>query len=185
MSVDQLHITRLFQQIHCGNEAALWDLHTGYFHRLFRFVLSLTGNRECTEEVVNDTFLDIWQHRASLKNVDNEEVYLFICAKNRALKQIRKTDNYYRLLEHIHDFPCSLERTPHDLMVSSEIQHRINAAIQSLPLQCKLIFSLVKENNLKYREVACILGISVKTVENQISIALKKLSRSVPLLLVR
>lgn len=184
MPVNQLHIVLLFQRIHCGEEAALWDLHGIYFHKLFRFVLSITGNRECTEEAVNDTFLDIWQNRAQLANVINPEVYLFICAKNRALKQIRKQDNYDKALENIRDFPCVLERTPHDLLVSSEIQHRINQAIQALPLQCKLVFSLVKENNLKYREVASIMGISVKTVENQMSIALKKLSRSIPLTLI-
>lgn len=184
MPLNQLHIVQLFQQIHCGDESALWHLHGNYFHKLFRFVLSITGNRECTEEAVNDSFLDIWQNRHSLLNIDNPEVYLFICAKNRALRHIKKRHNYDRALENIHDFPCALERTPHDLLVSSEIQHRINQAIQSLPLQCKLIFSLVKESNLKYREVASIMGISVKTVENQMSIALKKLSHSIPLTLI-
>ncbi|MBX3242695.1 MAG: RNA polymerase sigma-70 factor [Chitinophagaceae bacterium] len=184
MPVNQIHIGKLFQQIHLGDETALWDLHTGYFHKIFRFVFSLTGNKELTEEAVNDTFLDIWQNRAVLDKVESPEVYLFVCAKNRALKQIKKQDNYSRLLENIHNFPCSLQRTPYDLLVSSELQIRINAAIQSLPVQCKLIFSLVKENNLKYKEVASILGVSVKTVENQVSIALKKLSQSIPFILI-
>ncbi len=184
MPSNKPHISELFLQIHQEEESALWELHHAYFHKLFRFVLSITGNKECTEEAVNDTFLDIWQSRHSLVNIGNAEVYLFICAKNRALKQIKKKGSYDKLMENLHQFPCTLERTPHDLMVSSEIQHRINLAIRALPLQCKIIFSLVKENNLKYREVATILGISVKTVENQMSIALKKLTHSIPLTLI-
>ncbi len=184
MPASKPHIAQLFHQIHNGDESALWRLHGNYFHKLFRFVLSITGSRECTEEAVNDSFLDIWQSRHSLINVENPEVYLFICAKNRALRQIRRRSSYDKVLENIHDFPCTLERTPHDLLVSSEIQNKINQAIQSLPIQCKLIFSLVKENGLKYREVASILDISIKTVENQMSIALKKLSRSISLTLI-
>jgi RNA polymerase sigma-70 factor (ECF subfamily) len=56
---------------------------------------------------------------------------------------------------------------------------QINAAIASLPPKCRVIFRLVKENNLKYREVAELLEISEKTVENQMAIALKKLTASI------
>jgi RNA polymerase sigma-70 factor (ECF subfamily) len=55
----------------------------------------------------------------------------------------------------------------------------INDAIAGLPPKCRMIFRLVKENNLKYREVADLLDISEKTVENQMTIALKKLSASI------
>lgn len=184
MQATKLNINHLFHQISQNDESAFWQLHKYYFHQVFRFVFALVGNKESTEEVVNDSFMDLWQKRQLLSNVNNPDVYMFICAKNRALKHIRKQNNYTKSLEAFHDFPCNIELTPHDMMVSSEIQRRINSAIQSLPPQCKLVFSLVKENNLKYREVAKLLGLSNKTVENQMAIALKKLSLSIPLTLI-
>jgi len=177
-----INISDLFLRMSAGNEEnALWELHTHYFHRLSRFVYALTGNKEITEEVVNDTFLGLWQKRHLLQNVSNPEVYIFICAKNKALRQIKKHNLYISTLDNLYDADCVIERTPHDILISSEIQRRINEAIASLPPQCKLIFSLVKENNLKYREVAKLLGLSEKTIENQMGIALKKLSISIPL----
>jgi len=64
-------------------------------------------------------------------------------------------------------------------MISSEMVEFIQKAIDALPAQCKLIFILIKENDFKYKEVAEILGISVKTVENHLAIALKKISASI------
>lgn len=182
MQSSTTNISELFLRMATtGDESALWDLHTNYFHRLFRFVFTLIGNKEVTEEVVNDTFLGLWQKKHLLQNVSSPEVYIFICARNKAFKQIKKQNIYTSLLDNLHDVDCVIERTPHDIMISSEIQRRINEAIAALPPQCKLIFSLVKENNLKYREVARLLGLSEKTIENQMGIALKKLSVSIPL----
>jgi len=64
-------------------------------------------------------------------------------------------------------------------MVTAEMIARIKDAIEQLPPKCRLIFKLIKEEELKYRDVAEILGISVKTVESQITIALKKIGNSI------
>lgn len=182
MQTQKLCLRELFSRMASSDdEAALWELHAQYFHRLYRFVFAFIGNKEITEEVVNDTFLDIWQSRHLLPKVLSAEVYIFICAKNRALKQLSKQNKHADVLTALHDIECVMVRTPYDILISSEMCRRINRAIRLLPPQCKLIFTLVKENGLKYREVAGLLGLSEKTVENQMSIALKKLSQSVPL----
>jgi RNA polymerase sigma-70 factor (ECF subfamily) len=106
---------------------------------------------------------------------------LFICAKNKALKQLKREKRLTESLHTLNDFECILDSTPHDIMITTELHRRINEAIGALPPKCKLIFSLVKENDLKYREVAELLGLSEKTIENQMGIALKKLSQSIQL----
>ena len=164
-----------------GDESALWDLHKAYFHRLYRFVYALTGVKEPAEEIVNDVFLDLWQKRHLLYNVAKPELYLFVCARNKTLKQLKKQKIFTESLNTLHNFDCILYKTPHDIMITTELHRRINEAIAALPPRCKLIFSLVKENNLKYREVSELLGLSEKTIENQMGIALKKLSQSIPL----
>ncbi|HRQ50298.1 MAG TPA: RNA polymerase sigma-70 factor [Agriterribacter sp.] len=179
---DTTDINALFHRMAAASdESALWALHKAYFHRLYRFVYALTGVKEPAEEIVNDVFLTLWQKRHLLCAVVKPELYMFVCARNTTLKQLKKQKIFMEPLNELHDFDCILHRTPHDIMITTELHRRINEAIAALPPRCKLIFSMVKENNLKYREVSELLGLSEKTVENQMGIALKKLSQSIPL----
>jgi RNA polymerase sigma-70 factor (ECF subfamily) len=70
--------------------------------------------------------------------------------------------------------------TPEDELISAELAKKLSQAIRELPSQCRIIFQLVKEDGLKYKEVASILDISVLTVRNQVAIALKKLEAALP-----
>lgn len=168
----------IFKRIAIADESALLELHKAFYHRLYRFVYAYIGFKEPAEEIVNDVFLTIWQKKHLLNKVSKPEMYLFICAKNQVFKQLKKQKLQTEPLSEIKDFDCILDRTPYDMMITSEIHKRVNEAINTLPPRCKLIFTLVKENNLRYKEVAALLGISLKTVENQMGIALKKLSHT-------
>lgn len=178
-ATEGINTVELFRRLaEDGDQEALWAIHKRYYRRLCHFVLPLVHTKEVTEEIVADTFMGIWQKRHLLTAVSNPEVYLFVCAKNRTLKHLKLKALITVSLE---DSPeCVLERDPSDILISSEMLLRINKAIETLPPRCKLIFILVKENNLKYREVADLLDISEKTVEVQISTALRKLSASIP-----
>lgn len=160
--------------------AVLWELHTYFFHRLFRLIYSIVRQKEAAEELTNDVFIQLWKSRQKLQHIENPEVYLFVCAKNRAYAHLKAKKPITDSLDDLRDFDLQLERSPEDILISSEMVQRINAAIRQLPPKCKLIFLLIKENNLKYREVAEILDISEKTVETQMNIAFKKLCRSIP-----
>lgn len=174
------HIASLFQQLSAApDEAALWQLHTRYFHRLYGYVLPFVQLKEAAEEITNDVFVDIWQRRHLLAKVQQPELYLFICAKNRALYYLKKKSLPFESLDHIRDTECVLEMDPYEQLISTEMLKQINQAIAALPPKCRMIFRMVKENNLKYREVAELLDISEKTVENQMSIALRKLTASI------
>jgi RNA polymerase sigma-70 factor (ECF subfamily) len=161
------------------DEAALWQLHTHYFHRLYAYVLSIVQQKEAAEEITNDIFVDIWQKRHLLADVRKPEMYLFICAKNKALRHQKKKSPVFESLDKAPELECILEKDPYEILISSEMLKCINDAISALPPKCRMIFRLVKENSLKYSEVAELLEISEKTVENQMTIALKKLSASI------
>jgi RNA polymerase sigma factor (sigma-70 family) len=66
---------------------------------------------------------------------------------------------------------------PEKLMLTEEMMRQIKKAINDLPPRCRLIFKLIKEDGLKYREVAELLQLSVKTVEAQMAIALRRLAK--------
>ena len=73
----------------------------------------------------------------------------------------------------------SVYLNPETMMINAEMNRRIQQAIQLLPTRCRLIFKLIKEDGLTYRETAELLELSVKTVENQMTIAFKKIGESV------
>lgn len=129
-----------------------------------------------TEEILSDTFLALWDNRESLMEVTNFNSYIYGIARHKAISFCRK-----RRLDNIaiDEYPLDLfvhtDTTPEDNLISKEAIKYINAAINSLPEKTKITFKLIREDNLKYKEVADILGISIKTVEAHMNIAVRKL----------
>jgi RNA polymerase sigma-70 factor (family 1) len=156
------------------------ELFVSFYNPLLRFAITLVKSREQAEEVVSDVFINIWEKRKRISSITNLKVYLFIAVKNTSLNYLsRQNKNLTDSVdEALMEFK-SIYFDPEQLMVTAEMVARIKAAIEQLPPKCKLIFKLVKEEELKYRDVAEILNISVKTVESQIAIALKKIGTSI------
>lgn len=84
-------------------------------------------------------------------------------------------------LDDVHTEFRSIYFDPEQLLITAEMFKRVCAAIQNLPPKCRLIFKLIKEDGLSYKEAAELLHLSVKTIENQMTIALRKLGDAVSL----
>ncbi|HZX60075.1 MAG TPA: RNA polymerase sigma-70 factor [Mucilaginibacter sp.] len=163
-----------------GDTAAYKELFLTFYNPLLRFAISFVKSREQAEEIVSDVFIHIWEKRNRLQGIGNLKVYLFISIKNTALNYISRQKNKPSF--DINEATLDLESIyfdPLQLMVTGEMVARIRAAIEQLPPKCKLIFKLVKEDDLTHREVADILSLSVKTVEAQLAIALKKIGKTI------
>lgn len=129
------------------------------------------------EEVVSDIFLEIWIRRKQLTEIENLSMYLYISVRNaslRKLQQVQKT-SVLSLDDMKVDF-ASHDPDAATNLVTHELSDKIASAIDQLPQQCKIIFKLAKEDRLRYKEIAQMLNISVKTIDNQLSIALKKIA---------
>lgn len=157
-----------------------------YYAPLSQFSYSITRSREIAEEIVSDVFLKIWMKRKSLLKIHNKHLYLYICTKNHSINRLikEKRTEAYSFEECLVEIR-SVYFDPEQLMVTAEMLRRIQQAIQQLPPKCQLIFKLIKEDELHYKEVAELLGLSVKTVENQMTIALRKLDKSIGFDIVR
>jgi RNA polymerase sigma-70 factor (family 1) len=156
----------------------LYDLLYGGLHRL---ACSIVKSSEAAEEIVSDVFIKVWQIRGKLMEIENLRVYLFTIAKNFSLNYITK--NYKNLTVSLDqlDIEAVMEfNGPAEMCISSDIVRQIKKTIQQLPPQCRLIFQLVKEEGLKYKEVAAILDISPLTVRNQLAIAIRKIGGILP-----
>lgn len=155
-----------------------------FYHRLYRTAFAFVKSKEPTEEIVSDVFIKVWQMRVKLAEIENLSVYLYTVTKNLCLKYItRQYKNPVTSLEEI-SFETTIDfNTPEELCISAEIMKRIRTALNELPPKCRLILQLVKEDGLRYKEVAAILNISELTVRNQLVIAVKKLSKVLPVYL--
>ena len=156
------------------------ELFVSFYNPLLRFAITLVKSREQAEEIVSDVFINVWEKRKRINSITNLKVYLFIAVKNTSLNYLSKQNK--NLTDSVDDAAMefkSIYFDPEQLMVTAEMVALIRAAIEELPPKCKLIFKLVKEEELKYRDVAEILNISVKTVESQLAIALKKIGASI------
>ncbi len=151
-----------------------------YFPKLFRFCMAIIHTKELAEEIVDDVFMNLWEKRSHLHKIENPDVYLYVAVKNKSLDYLSKN----RLRETVDISTISNDYLifnidPEQLMITEEMKKRIHQAIDQLPPRCKHIFSLIKEDGLKYKDVASILNLSVKTVEAQMAIAMKKLMAAV------
>lgn len=162
--------------------ASYEQLYSHYYQRLHRTAYSFVKSKEAAEEVVSDVFIKIWNIRTKLTEIENLTVYLYTITKNLSLNYI--TRHYKHPVTDLDSMPveaCIELNTPDEIYISAEMVEKIRIAIRSLPPKCKLILQLVKEDGLKYKEVASILNISELTVRNQLAIAVKKLTQSLPL----
>jgi RNA polymerase sigma-70 factor (family 1) len=159
-----------------GDEAAFKTLYDYYSPRLYQFAYAIIHSRETAEEIVADVFLQIWQKRVRIGSLDNLNWYLHITTRNIAYSYYRKNNRRknFDFDEAVLSY-YQVHATPEEILIGQEVLQVINQAINDLPPKCKLIFRLVKEDNLKYREVAELLHLTIKTVENQMGIAIKKI----------
>jgi RNA polymerase sigma-70 factor (family 1) len=161
-----------------GDQAAYKDLYLIFYRPLLQFAYSFVRSHETAEEIVSDVFVNIWKKRKELAGIQNLKLYLFVSAKNTALNYLRAQKKPLLQAEQYQVQLQSIYFDPERLMITAEMVNRVQAAIRKLPPRCQLIFKLVKEDGLKYREVAELLNLSVKTVENQMATAIQRLGEA-------
>jgi len=184
MKLDKNHykenITDLQLLIVSGDQEAFALLYGLYNRKLLSFAKNFLKSKEMAEEICEDVFVKLWCNRESLVHVHNLNVYLYTAIKNHSLNALSKEAR--RLvtcsLEEIDNENISISDSPHELLVTSEVMQLVRGAIDVLPPRCKIIFQLVREDGLRYKEVADILNISVNTIDAQMAIAVKRLCAS-------
>ncbi len=178
--MDNESIKLLLRKIVLHNDQKAYkELFVSNYEHLHRFALSILKSKEDAEEVVSDFFINVWQKREALLAIENIKLYFFVSVKNISINKLRlkKKSNVVFSEEYLVHFKSPFF-DPSQLLLSKEAVDKILGAINELPPKCKLIFRLIKEDNLKYAEVAGLLNISVKTVEAQMAIALRRIGDS-------
>lgn len=171
-------LNRLVSQIALdNNQLAYKKLFKLLFPSLFRFSFTLLNSRELAEEVASDVMFALWKSRLKLMEVENIKVYAFVIARNLSLNALNK--NSRQIVVSIEDIEIEVfldNLTPEQIFINDELGKKLEIAIQALPTRCKLVFKLIKEEGLSYKDAATILNISTKTVDAHLVTAIKKLT---------
>ena len=177
MPKPQRSITVLFEWISEGDREAFNELFLGYYDKLVSFTKHYVRQAEIAEEISSELFVKIWLKREAMRHILKPEVYLYISAKNAALNHLRNAKKH-NISSPGHESMEVLTLADNDssAMERKELIRKLDESIVALPEQRQIIFRLIKEDGLKSKEVAAILNISVRTVENQMYKAVKKLA---------
>ncbi|TAJ14303.1 RNA polymerase sigma-70 factor [Marinilabiliaceae bacterium JC017] len=152
--------------------ARLVDL---FSHDLFLFANGILHQAESAEEVVSDVFVKLWEKRATVTEVDHIKSYLYTAVRNKAISTLRGRKKDTVSLEDIQEYHFEPVAGPDDSMIDQETLDQINRAIEHLPARTKMVFSLAKIQGLKYKEIAELCDISVKTVDYHVAGAIEKI----------
>jgi RNA polymerase sigma-70 factor (ECF subfamily) len=146
-----------------------------HYRPLTVFALNYVNGEDTARDIVQQVFVRLWETRRSLVIHTCVRAFLYQCVKNACLNHIQSRQQRTRFTD---DFSTIvLEDDVLERMIAVEELERIHQAIEGLPKRCRVIFKLSRFKQLKHAEIAQKLGISVRTVENHICAALKKLAR--------
>lgn len=174
-----LEINELLQRISNNDEKAFRELYYLYYEKLFSFARWYISSAEVVEDVISDVFFNLWKERSTIVSITYFETYIYAAVKNGCFNILKSS--YHQRVNLTVD-KLNMEAyvdpdSPDDKVMYNQLNEAITSAINNLPERCRLIFKLVKEDNLKYKEIAEILDISPRTVETQVAIALKKIEQ--------
>lgn len=154
-------------------DTAFEQLFKAHYRALHAYANMLLKDVDIAEEVVQSMFLKLWEKRDLLDVQTSIKAYLYKCIYNDSLNLLKheqvksKYQNFTVHTMNTHHEPAS------NRVELSELQKALQLALNALPEQCRLVFQLSRFEELKYKEIAERLGISIKTVENQMGKALK------------
>jgi RNA polymerase sigma-70 factor (family 1) len=157
-----------------GDDTAFTELYDRYWKLLFYVAFKRLKDHVLAEEVVQDVFADIWLRRHSLKIQSAFKYYIAACAQYQVMAQLaRRKKNALVPIAAATD-PAGFTQADHLLLVK-DLEEQLQQLVASLPEKCRLVYELKRGEGLTNREVADQLGISEKTVENQMTKALGRI----------
>jgi RNA polymerase sigma-70 factor, Bacteroides expansion family 1 len=167
--------TTITQSLSAGGEQEFERLFKEHFKSLYAYAFTILKNEAQAEETVQNVFYKIWEKKVPDTIQTSLKAYLYKAVYHESLNYLkhRKIKAQYQL----HVMHHEKNQTDHATkkIMAKELEERLRAALNALPQQCRTIFQLSRFDGLKYQEIADQLGISIKTVENQMGKALKQL----------
>lgn len=166
----------LLLQVSKGDEPAFNALFEQYRPRLYQYLLLLTKSGEIAEEIVIDIFVKLWIGRSLLSQVENAEAFLRKVAYNKAMDFFRVTARHARLQQAYFDqLVPEPDKRADEILIDAESRRVIYEAINQLPPQRKLIYTMSREQGLTHDQIAQALHLSRSTIKNSMMASVKSI----------
>ncbi len=172
----------LISRIKQGDQDAFRVLYTEFYVGLCIHAKRFLRNKESAEEVVQEVFLRFWERREFINIYENIGSYLFQSVRNGCLNHLKHLQVAHKFeqgvmeqLQEAEDFYTLTQENGQSIFIARELETYINKAIDMLPEQCREIFKMSRFDGFKNQEIADKKGVTIHTVQKQISIALEKL----------
>lgn len=165
-----------------GDSAAYKILYEEYYQWLCNYVFKLCENKKLSEDLVQDMLIKFYVKRKKINITSSLKNYLFTSCHNQFLQHLRKKKIEYDYLDEIKWEAIASSMNPKEHPKEEKLK-RLHQLIDELPPRCKEVFIKSKLEETKYKDIAAELDISVKTVENQMSKALKHLKKRANLII--
>ena len=169
---NRLSDDEILKLLESNSEKAIDVLFHQFYRYLCKAVYRIIPDTNYTEDIVQEVFYELWKKRARLNIKSSLKSYLRRAAVNRALNHIR--DKKFRQPDEVTEelVPIINQNVSH-LLEAEELKLIIDKVVDNLPDKCRIVFILNRFEEMTYKEIAETLNISIKTVENQISKALR------------
>lgn len=165
----------ILKKIANGDLNAFRLLFDRYFSDLCNFLVIYLHNRSFAEEVALEIFTSLWEKGEQISIHTSIKSYLYTAAKNRAISIFRRNKSHLLSELDVEQTQVIADERSHLYLENEELRQIIGRAVQALPEQSRKIYQMAWEENLSHKEIAEKLGLSPKTVENHVGIALRKL----------
>jgi RNA polymerase sigma-70 factor (ECF subfamily) len=163
----------LAASIKAGDPKAFRDFYNRYYPALRAYLYRMGFDKEPAQDIIQQAFLYIWEHRQSIKPDKSLRAYIFRMAYTRGLNANRDNARF-DTAETVAELPASAV-DPHDETQYSLMQRQLGKCIQALPERRRQTFELCFLQELTYKEAADVMQVSVKTIENNMTAALKSI----------
>ena len=168
----EAQLITLWQQ---GDEQAFASLYRSHLVPLTAIAYNKTGDREVAEELVQESFINLYKHKDALAANTSVKAYLYIILKNKITDYYRLEVMHQRYADYIVKHTSASPMSPLVYVETRELEQLLKDAIADLPPKCQEVFRLSREEYLSDKEIAAQMGISVKTVEQHKGKALRLL----------
>ena len=169
----------LLDELCVGNRDAFNVVFRKYYGKVSNFIDAIIKDTQAAEDIAQDIFVKLWTRHASLTGVRSLDSYIYMMARNAAIDHIRK-DRNFAIPDEIRDTYGNCETE--ELYFASEKELIIKLVLAGMPEKRRKIFEMNRYSGLSNEEIAKKLSVSKKTIENQITLALKELRQAILLI---
>lgn len=169
---NKLKLDRILQQLAHDDKAALQELFTYFYPRLYNFSRSFLKLEEGIDDILQEVFIRIWENRRNIKTPETFNAYIFTITRNLLLNELRSRLNNEKAKAKIFKKSVAGEYLLSDQIEFDELKEQVDQMVAGLPEKQREVFLLSRKEGLSYKEIATKLGIAEKTVEYHISQAI-------------